>query len=339
MPARVAERLLANAERLIERTRAEGRAGYRAEARRALKPGALMRPAVWLHNRLGLSGPLERLTADRFGALVAASQVVRALHAFIDARILRIHGRRVADLLHDLLDRRSEDLGKELDGLRLQFPGYAEQLERRLIRRMSMMQELREYAQLTDDGLIGPELHAALATAARRERAELDAPPRLDLALQKTDLVARFPFFAGMPEADRARLAAELRTIYADPGEVLMRADETPRGVWFIASGAVEMEQGEKVTRLGRGEIFGELALLLRRPRRARVTAITHCTLLALEEGRFLDLIRGNDALCALVRERAEARGVTLDPRLLAAQPVPRALPFRWMARMLRPVR
>jgi monovalent cation:H+ antiporter, CPA1 family len=43
----------------------------------------------------------------------------------------------VADLLHELLDRRMEETEQELEGLRLQFPGYAEQLERRLIRQMT----------------------------------------------------------------------------------------------------------------------------------------------------------------------------------------------------------
>jgi CPA1 family monovalent cation:H+ antiporter len=340
VPARLAERLVAGAERLIERTRAEGRAGYRAEARRALRPGRAERLAVRLHNRIGLSRPLERLTADRFETLLAEGQVLRALHRFVDGRILRIHGRRVADLLHDLLQRRSDDLEKEIAGLRLQFPGYAERLERGVIRRIGLMQELREYDQLTQDGLIGPELHATLRRAAEARRAAIEDRPRLDLVLQKSDLVARFPLFADMPAADRARLAGELRTIYAEPGEVLMRQDETPRGVWFIASGAVEMVQADRTVRLGRGEIFGELALLLRRPRRARVVAITHCTLLALEEARFLDLIRGNDALCALVRERAAKRGVEIDPRLLAVQPAPRRpRPLRWLDRALRPVR
>ncbi len=340
LPARLAERLLAEADRLIEATRTDGRMGYRAQARRAARPGRFLRVAVWFHNRLGLSQPLERQTADRFEALVALAQTIRLLHGFVDRRILRIHGRRVADLLHDLLERRADDLGKEIEGLRLQFPGYAERLERRVIRRVALMQEAREYQQLTEDGLIGPELHAALmADLAARRAAGLDRP-RLDLALQKSDLVARFPLFAEMPEAERARLAAGLRTIYAEPGDLLMRQDETPRGVWFIASGAVEMTQGDRVTRLGRGEIFGELALLLARPRRARVTAITHCTLLALDEARFLDLVRGHDALCAVVRDRAGRRGITLDPQLLASRVAPaRPAPVTWLMRALRPVR
>jgi CPA1 family monovalent cation:H+ antiporter len=319
--ARLAERLLADADRLIEATRIEGRSGYRMMSKRRVRPGPAAKVAVWMHNRLGWSATLERITADRFEQLVTLTQVLRALHAFVDRRILRIHGRRVADLLHELLERRGDDIEKELEGLRLQFPGYAERLERRLIRSLTLMREAREYAQLTDDGLIGPELALALGAEVQAGRTSLARRPRLDLAVQKTDFVAKFPLFAEMPEEARMRLAARLRTVYAEPGEVLMQHNEVARGVWFIASGAVEMLQAGQVSRMGRGEMFGELGLLLRRARRARVTAITHCTLLALDEARFLDLVRTNAALRGFVEERARKRGVTLDASVFAGRP------------------
>jgi CPA1 family monovalent cation:H+ antiporter len=335
--ARLADRLLADADRLIEATRVEGRSGYRATARRRVRPGPEAKLAVWLHNRAGLSGPLERITADRFEQLVALTQVLRSLHAFVDRRILRIHGRRVADLLHELLDRRGDDIEKELEGLRLQFPGYADRLERRLIRNLTLMREAREYAQLTDDGLIGPELALALGAEVQAGRAALARRPRLDLAVQKTDFVAKFPLFDGMPDEAKARLAARLRTVYAEPGEVLMQHNEVARGVWFIASGAVEMLQAGQVTRLGRGEMFGELALLLRQSRRARVTAITHCTLLSLDEARFMDLVRQNAGLREFVEARARKRGVTLDPAVYAPRPSALPAPLRWLQKVAHP--
>ncbi len=96
--------------------------------------------------------------------------IVKDLHRFIDSRIRRIHGRRVADLLHDLLDRRGEEIDQALEGLRLQYPGYAEELERRFIRRAALRIEEREYDSLRDDGLIGEELHATL-------KADIATPP------------------------------------------------------------------------------------------------------------------------------------------------------------------
>jgi monovalent cation:H+ antiporter, CPA1 family len=178
---------------------------------------------------------------------------------------------------------------------------------------MTLQQELREYDQLTDDGLIGPELRQALMTQTGAARLAMAERPRLDLSLQKEDLVRRFPLFEKMDDTARNRLAERLRTQFAAPGECLMELDETPRCVWFIASGAVEMTQAGQVTRLGRGDMFGELSLLLGRRRRARVTAITHSTLLALDEADFLALLQRNDALSAAVRDSAAQRGVPLD--------------------------
>ncbi|MFN3970589.1 MAG: cation:proton antiporter [Gemmobacter sp.] len=336
-PARLAERLLADADRLIEATRTEGRSGYRITSKRIIRTGLPHRIAEALHHRLGISGPLTRLTEDRFEQLVASSQILRALHGFIDRRILRIHGRRVADLLHDLLDRRGDDVDKALEGLRLQFPGYAERLERRLIRRITQAQEAREYEALTEDGLIGPELHKALMAEMAQVRRATTERPRLDLDLQKGDLVRRFPLFSEMSETAQARLATRLRTVYVGPGDVILRHEEVAKSVYFLASGAVELLQAGQVTRLGRGEMFGELALLLRRARRARVTAITHCTLLVLDEARFVDLVRENPALRAKVEERAEKRGITLDPGIFDARAAGRRSPLNWLRQVLHP--
>ena len=61
-----------------------------------------------------------------------------------------------------------------IDGLRLQFPGYAEEMSRRFIRRTALRLEEREYGALRADGLIGTEVYTALMQdiGARRSRAE-----------------------------------------------------------------------------------------------------------------------------------------------------------------------
>jgi CPA1 family monovalent cation:H+ antiporter len=82
--------------------------------------------------------------------------------------------------------------------------------------------------------------------------------------------------------------------------------------------------------------MFGELGLLLRRARRARVTAITHCTLLALDEARFMDLVRQNASLRAFVLARAEKRGVTLDPAVFTPRRTGSG-PLDWLRRVAHP--
>jgi len=324
IPARLANRMLVDSDRLIEVTRVGGRLAYLNAARSRVRAGAglALRLAERLHNRLRLSGPLSELTADRFEMLVTQGLILRELHGFIDTRIRRIHGKRVADLLHDLLERRIDEAQKALDGLRLQFPGYAEQLERRLIRQMVLAQEEREYAALVEDGLIGPELDLSLAEQIARRRAALDRRPPLDLAVQKSELLAQFPLFAGMDEASRRRLLRRFRSRYAAPGTVLVRRGETPDQVWFIASGAVEVSRGnQQRIRLGRGERFGHLSVLRRQSRRGQVTAISPCTLFTLNGQEFMALLQRNAALRTAVLESAEKRGMPLDPAVFGTVP------------------
>lgn len=313
IPARLADRMLIDADRLIEGTRNGGRLGYLNTARRRLRAVAGLRVAEVLHNRFRLSALLSNLTAERFEQLVRQVLILKELHGFIDTRIRRIHGKRVAELLHELMERRLEETEKALAGLRLQFPGYAEQLERRLIRQVVLAQEEREYAALVDDGLIGPELRQVLMADIAARHTRLADRPTLDLAVQKTELVRQFPLFSDMTEGQRKRLAGQLRTVYAAPGEVLMRRGDTPRRVWFIGSGAVELTRANQTVRLGRGEMFGHLALLRGSTRRGQISAITHCTLLTLEESRFLALLRRNEALRKAVLESAEKRGVRIE--------------------------
>ncbi len=314
---RLVDQMLSDADRLIERTRQGGRTEYRRAGRESLGVGRGYRLAVWLNNRLRLSGPLARRTADRFENLLNQNLILRELHGYLDTKIRRIHGRRVAELLHELLDRRLADTESALEGLRLQYPGYAEELERRFIRRTSLRLEQREYDQLREDGLIGPELHATLLNRLGQMRDALETRPQLDLALQKSELVGRFELFAGLSPAERRRLARALKAIYVVPGDVIIRRGEPAHSIYFIASGAVEMDISGQRTRIGRGEMFGQLAVLARHRRRAQITALTHSTLLVLDEHRFKRLLASSENLREAVRASASARGIELPKGVL----------------------
>src|SRR6056297_238682 len=311
--ARMADQVLSDADRLIEGARSAGRSGYQRAARRSVAYGTAFRAALLLHNRLGVSVPLARLTADRFELLLTQRLSLRDLDGFIDGRIRRIHGRRVADLLRELLARRVELVETALEGLRLQYPGYAGKLERRFIRRTALRLEEREYTAMREDGLIGAEVHTSLMQEVAERRARAEERPRLDIALQRRELVAQFPLFAGLDEAAIRRLSRALRTRYANVGDVLMRKDSPARSVFFIASGAVELEAAGQTWRLGRCEMFGELSVLKRMARRAEARAITPSALLVLDEARFRRLLRRSAPLREAVQKSAEKRGMSID--------------------------
>ena len=308
--ARLADSAVSNADRIIEATRAEGRTGYNRVARSSIAYGSTFRVPLFLHNRFGISGPLARLTADRFELLLSQRLIFRDLDTYIDRRIRRIHGRRVAELLHELLGRRIDMVETALEGLRLQYPGYADELERRFLRRTALRLEEREYAAMREDGLIGAELHNVLMREIAQRRADTEDRPGLDIALQRSEVVGQFRLFSDLDPRTRKRLGKALKTRYVDAGEVILQKDTPAKQVYFIASGAVEQEAAGQTWRLGRGEMFGQLSLLMSRARRMEVRAITPSILLALDETRFRRLLKRSPVLRDAVRKSAEKRGV-----------------------------
>jgi len=309
--ARMAEQVLSNADRLIEGARTAGRSGYQRAARRTVAYGRTFRVAVFLNNRLHVSGVLARMTADRFELLLSQRLVLRDLGSFIDGRIRRIHGRRLADLLRELLSRRIDAVETALEGLRLQYPGYAEELERRFIRRTALRLEEREYAVMREDGLIGAEVHTKLLEDLSARRAAAEDRPHLDIALQRIELVRQFPLFKGLKDTSLKRLGRAFQTRYVNAGDVIISKDSPAKSVFFIASGAVELETAGQTWRLGRGEMFGQIAILMNRPRRNEVRAIAPSTLLVLDEERFRRLLDRSSAVRDAVEASAKKRGIS----------------------------
>ena len=169
---------------------------------------------------------------------------------------------------------------------------------------------------MREDGLIGAELHTALMLEIGVRRAECEERPRLDIAVRRSDMVRQFPIFADLEEAELNRLGKALRTRYVNAGDVVIRKDTPAKSVFFIASGAVELETAGQTWRLGRGEMFGQMALLLKRPRRVEVRALAPSTLISLDEQRFRRVLDRSATLRNAVRRSAEKRGIA--PEIIA---------------------
>ena len=319
--ARMAEQVLHNADRLIEAARTGGRSGYQRAARRSVAYGQSFRAAVILHHRMGISKPLVRLTADRFEQLLSQRLILKDLGAFIDGRIRRIYGRRLADLLQEMILRRIEGVETALDGLRLQYPGYAEELERRFIRRTALRIEEREYTTMREDGVIGSEVYTTLMQDLSARRAAVEERPHLDITLQRVELVRQFPLFEDLDDASVKRLGRALKTKYANAGDVLVHKDTTAKRVCFIASGAVELESAGQTWRLGRGEMFGQMAILMQKRLRVEARAIAPSTLLIMDEERFRRLLSRSETLQSAVQASAEKRGIAPDAFASAQEP------------------
>ncbi len=288
--SRLSEQILTDADRMIEATRTDGRTGYlvSAEHNHSFGPGFPMR--VFLYDRFALSKPLASLTADRFERLLSHQLILRDLHGFIDSRIRRIHTREVADVLHALLTQRQAIVNQALEDLRWQYPGYAEELERRLIQRITLRMEEREYDAMRDDGLIGAELHIALIREIRDRR--VARRPRLKLPSRKTELLRHFPRFANLDEATLDKLGKAAITRYVNADTVIVRKDVAIKNIYCVVSGVIEMRSDNRKThRLVRGDMFGPISRSKENLHRTEAIAATASTLLVLSEKRISNLV------------------------------------------------
>jgi uncharacterized membrane protein len=102
-------------------------------------------------------------------------------------------------------------------------------------------------------------------------------------------LLADFELFEHVVEEDRASLAEFIDLRQLAPGETLFRAGEPGESLYIVREGEIELfirdTAGQKIllTIAGKGEVFGELALLDRGPRTATAMALTETELLELD--------------------------------------------------------
>lgn len=324
IPARLHQRLLSGSDRLIEMTRSAGRPGYR-RAYRSEIAGSRFAGLAWsLHERLRISRPLERITESRFERLITQTVLLAELHPFIDARIRRIHGRRVTELLHALLRRREQEVQDAIEALRLQFPGYAEAAEARWIRRAALEVEEREYRALYEDRLIDQELHDRLMGRVAERRVILDRPTPLDLVARKEAILRAMPVLSGLPDPEIRRLSRALHLRRMSPGDLLHRREDPPGRIYLIGSGVVSVQSKTGCYKLGPGEMFGHITTLTGSPRRLEVRALTYGTLFRLEEERLRALMGRCPRLREQILERARKLGI--DPDGIDRRPARRTI-------------
>lgn len=108
----------------------------------------------------------------------------------------------------------------------------------------------------------------------------------------KIDLIRGVPLFARCTRAEVAEVAAIADEIDVPEDKELTREGDRGREFFVLLEGAAAVRRGgRKVNVLGRGDFFGEIALVSRSPRTATVTTTQPSRLLVITDARFRTLL------------------------------------------------
>jgi uncharacterized protein YhbP (UPF0306 family) len=111
------------------------------------------------------------------------------------------------------------------------------------------------------------------------------------------DLV--YSVFRDLPQREADSLAAQLSTLEVGAGDVIVRQGAPADKFFIIIDGEVEVvreDDGQQrmLATLGRGQFFGEMAILRDSPRMATVRAVTPATLFSMDRDAFHNLVAGS---------------------------------------------
>ncbi|HYX76240.1 MAG TPA: cyclic nucleotide-binding domain-containing protein [Gaiellaceae bacterium] len=122
-------------------------------------------------------------------------------------------------------------------------------------------------------------------------------------------LVESVPRFAALPSGTKAALADAFDEVTVPAGERIISQGEFAYELFAILEGTALVEQdGNVVATLGRGEVCGEIGLLLTGRRTAAIVADTPMRLLALFDQTFRRICREHPEFANLVHGESQGR-------------------------------
>jgi voltage-gated potassium channel len=123
--------------------------------------------------------------------------------------------------------------------------------------------------------------------------------------------IANVPLFAGLDASRIAEIARLLKTHVVPPHHAVVQRGEPADAMFFIMAGDVLVDVEPKPIRLGRGQFFGEIALLRDTVRTATITTVTECQLLSLDVTDFRRLLATHPSIRATLTRVADQRVAT----------------------------
>jgi CRP-like cAMP-binding protein len=121
-----------------------------------------------------------------------------------------------------------------------------------------------------------------------------------------------YSVIAALPTRPADSVVLSLQPLEVAAGETIVRQGTPADKFLIIVEGEAELTRDGEVTRLGKGELFGEVAIMRDQPRGATVTAKSDVKLLALDRDGFKDLIAQSMELTLdfdqVIRSRLDAQ-------------------------------
>ena len=179
--------------------------------------------------------------------------------------------------------------------------------------------------------LLGRARHATAGADEFEPPLQIDPPesrstPRLaslpaetrPAAAGEVDPLGALPLFAGLDPVTLAELRDHAEQVELEAGSYLFHAGEASDSLYVVRNGRLQVLDNDVViAELGRGEVVGELGLLIDAPRSASVRAVRDSTLVRLTRAQF-DKIADSGVLGALVGVLATRLHQTPPPAVLA---------------------
>lgn len=160
---------------------------------------------------------------------------------------------------------------------------------------------------------IGVGLVLPLAAVAAGRRL-LDIDRHATVPVVQIALLRSLPIFASLPPPTLEPLARALALEVVPAGDDVISQGEDGDRLYVITEGEVEViADGAFVTTLGRGDVFGEIALLYDVPRTATVRTRSEAHLYTLDRDTFLVTLTGHASAVTLAHGLADERLAELE--------------------------
>jgi CRP-like cAMP-binding protein len=104
----------------------------------------------------------------------------------------------------------------------------------------------------------------------------------------------RTPLFAGLDRGHLDDVLAVGRRVSFEPGQAIVERGDPGDAMYIVVDGAAEVDVGGRFHRLGRGDFFGEMAVLAGKPREATVKAVEPVEALRIAADEFQAFLSTN---------------------------------------------